>query len=71
VRLRADLDTEARGTDWMTGVRSPTEEKDFSSSLCVQTSSEVHPVSYPMGTGVQRGRGVTLITHLIYCRGQE
>jgi hypothetical protein len=26
-------------TDWMTGVRSPAEERDFSSSLCVQTSS--------------------------------
>jgi hypothetical protein len=25
--------------------------KDFSSSLRVQTSSEAHPVSYPVGTG--------------------
>jgi hypothetical protein len=33
-------------------VQSPAEEKeDFSSSLCVQTSSEAHPASYPMGTG--------------------
>jgi hypothetical protein len=32
-------------------VRSPTEAKDFSSSPCVQTGSEVHPGSYPMGTG--------------------
>jgi hypothetical protein len=31
-------------------VRSPTESEDFSSSLCVQTGSEAHPVSYPMGT---------------------
>jgi hypothetical protein len=38
-------------TDWTIGVRSPAEEKDFSSSLCVQTGSEAHPVSYPMGTG--------------------
>jgi hypothetical protein len=37
-------------TDWTTGVQSPAEAKDFSSSLCVQTSSEGHPASYPMGT---------------------
>jgi hypothetical protein len=46
-------------------VRSPTEAKDFSSNLCVQTSSEAHRASYPMGTGVKRGRGVTLTTDLI------
>jgi hypothetical protein len=51
-----------------TGVRSPTEAEDFSSSLCVQTGSGAHPVSYPMGTGVlsqgvKRGRGVMLTTH--------
>jgi hypothetical protein len=49
-------------------VRSPTEVQDFSSSPCVQTGSEAHPASYPMGTevlstGVKRGRGVTLTTH--------
>jgi hypothetical protein len=32
-------------------VLSPTEAKDISSSLCVQTGSEVHPASCPMGTG--------------------
>jgi hypothetical protein len=32
-------------------VRSPKEAKHFSSSLCVQTSSEDHPASYPIGTG--------------------
>jgi hypothetical protein len=42
--------------------------KDFSSSLCVQTGSEAHPASYPMGTGsyfpgLKRSRGVTLTTH--------
>jgi hypothetical protein len=37
-------------TDWMTGVRSQA-EADFFSSLCAQTSSEVHPASYPMITG--------------------
>jgi hypothetical protein len=32
-------------------VRSPTEAEDFSSNPCVQTGSEAHPASYPMGTG--------------------
>jgi hypothetical protein len=36
-------------TEWTNGVRLPAEAKDFSSSLCVQTSSEAHPASYPMG----------------------
>jgi hypothetical protein len=31
--------------------RYPAEARDFSSSLCVQTSSEVHPTSCTMGTG--------------------
>jgi hypothetical protein len=30
---------------------SPAEAKDFSSSLCVQTSSEAHPASSPMVIG--------------------
>jgi hypothetical protein len=29
----------------------PAKAKDISSTLCVQTSSEAHPTSYPMGTG--------------------
>jgi hypothetical protein len=33
------------------GVRSPAGPKDFSTSLGVQTGSEVHPASCPMGTG--------------------
>jgi hypothetical protein len=32
-------------------VRTPAETKDFSSSLCVQTSSGVHPDSCSMGIG--------------------
>jgi hypothetical protein len=32
------------------GVRFPGQAKDFSSSVCVQTSSEAHPASYPKGT---------------------
>jgi hypothetical protein len=52
------------------------EGKDVSSSLCVQTGSEVHPASYPVGTagpflGVKCGLGVTLTTHPIYCRGKK
>jgi hypothetical protein len=36
--------------DWTTGVQTPTEGKDFSSSLCIQISSEAHPASCPVGT---------------------
>jgi hypothetical protein len=43
--------------DRATGIRSPTEAKDFSSGLCVQTSSESHPAFYPMGTGGPFPRG--------------
>jgi hypothetical protein len=32
------------------GARSPAGAKDFSSSLCVQTSSGAHPASCTMGT---------------------
>jgi hypothetical protein len=37
--------------EWTTGVRSPAETNDYSSSLCVQTGSEAHPASCTMGTG--------------------
>jgi hypothetical protein len=36
---------------WMTGVRFPTGERDFSLLHSVQTGSGAHPASYPMGTG--------------------
>jgi hypothetical protein len=36
--------------DWAIAVRSPAEVKDFSSSLCIQTGSEVHPASCPKRT---------------------
>jgi len=36
--------------DWAIEVRFPAEAKDFSSSPSVQTSSEAHRASYPMGT---------------------
>jgi hypothetical protein len=38
-------------TDWMAGVRSPTEEEEFSSTPCVQTGSGAHPASCTVGTG--------------------
>jgi hypothetical protein len=46
----------------------PGRGKGFFCSLCIQSSSEVHPASYPMSTGcpflgVKRGRGATLTTH--------
>jgi hypothetical protein len=44
-------------------VRSPTGAEDFSSSLCVQTSSEAQWVPGVLSRGVKRGRGVTLTTH--------
>jgi hypothetical protein len=52
----------------MTEVQSPAEEKDFSSSFCVQISYEAHPAYYPMGTrgpflGVKHDRGMMLTTH--------
>jgi hypothetical protein len=36
--------------DWMAGVQFPTEAEHFSSSLCIQTGSVAHPVSYTKGT---------------------
>jgi hypothetical protein len=57
-------------TDWTTRVRSQEEAKHFSSSLCVQTSSEAHSASYPLGTGgpfpgVKRGQGMSLTIHSV------
>jgi hypothetical protein len=64
---------------WVPGVLSPggngdwdsipDRGKNFSCSLCVQTSYKALPASYPLGVvgpfpGVNRGRGVTLTTHL-------
>jgi hypothetical protein len=48
-------------------VRSRQRRKNFSSSLCVHTSSGAHPASCTIGTaglfpGLKRGRGVTLTT---------
>jgi hypothetical protein len=34
-----------------TGILSPAEAKEFSSSICVYSNSEAHPFSYPIGTG--------------------
>jgi hypothetical protein len=43
--------SEYRSDDRASGVRSPAEEKDFSSNLFVQTSSEAHQASYSLSTG--------------------
>jgi hypothetical protein len=48
-----------------TVVRSPAEAKNFSSSLCVQTSCGAKTASYPMDNrglspGVKHGRGMTI-----------
>jgi hypothetical protein len=37
--------------DWVIEVRPLTGAEDFSSSPCIQTGSEAHPASYPMGIG--------------------
>jgi hypothetical protein len=37
--------------NWTAEDRSPTGAEDFSSKLCVQTSSGAHSASYTMGTG--------------------
>jgi hypothetical protein len=53
-------------------VRSLTGAEDFSSSPCVQTGSEAHPASYPLGTGgpfpggkAQPGRDADHSPHLV------
>jgi hypothetical protein len=43
--------------DWAIQVRSQAKAKVFSSSLCVQTGSGVHPASCTMGTGGPFPRG--------------
>jgi hypothetical protein len=43
-------------TNWIIGVRSPSEAKDFSSSPCVQIA-KAHPASCTMGTGCPFHRG--------------
>jgi hypothetical protein len=58
--------------DRTSGVHSLVETNYFSSSLCVQTGSEAHPASYPLGIwaplpGGKARPGVTLTTrsHLV------
>jgi hypothetical protein len=63
-------------TSWTNGIRSPAKAKGFSSSHCIQTSSEAHPASYPICIGgpfqgVKLGRGVTLTVYPIQCRSQK
>jgi hypothetical protein len=37
--------------DWGVGIRVMVREQEFSLHHVVQTGSEAHPASYPMGTG--------------------
>jgi hypothetical protein len=67
-RIITDTNIQCLTTDCKTGVRSPTDAKDFSCSLCVQTGSELHPASCTVGIvvlspGVKRGREVTLASY--------
>jgi hypothetical protein len=39
----------------VTGIRSPAEAKNFSSSLCVQTGSQANPALHSTGGGVPGG----------------
>jgi hypothetical protein len=48
-------------------VRSPAETISFFSKLCVQTGSEVHPASYPMGTR-DSSIGLANFLHTMYFR---
>jgi hypothetical protein len=75
LRLPQSIVSDYRLDDWGS---IPSRCKGLSSSLCVQTSSEALPASYPMGTGggfllqgLNWGTGVTLTTHPNLCRGQE
>jgi hypothetical protein len=66
---KVSIVSDYRLDDHVTVVQFLAEAENVSSNLCVQTSSEAHPASCPMGTGspspgVECGRGVTLITHL-------
>jgi hypothetical protein len=49
--ISASIVSDCRLHDRAMGLRSPAEEADLSSGLCVQTGSEAHPASYPVGTG--------------------
>jgi hypothetical protein len=49
--ISGSIMSDYRLDDRAIGVRSPAGAKDFSSSLCVQTGSGVHPASCTMDTG--------------------
>jgi hypothetical protein len=47
----------------MTGIQSQTEAEDFSSSLCIRTSSGAHPASCTVGTGGRFCEGKARLGH--------
>jgi hypothetical protein len=49
--LKSSSDLRIMNSNWTTGVRSPTEAEDVSSSLCIHTGSGAHPASCTVGTG--------------------
>jgi hypothetical protein len=70
-KLRVPQSVQCLTTDWTTVVSSSAEAEDFSSNLCVQITSEVHPASYPMATGgpfpsgkARQGRDADHSSHL-------
>jgi hypothetical protein len=58
-----DLGTILDTTDWMTRVQSLAGAKDFSSNLCIQTSSGAQPATYPVGTRGLFPRGKAWLGH--------
>jgi hypothetical protein len=57
-----------RATSWTAGVRFPAVVRDFSVLHSVQTVSDTHSASYPVGAGAHSpgvsGRGMKLTIHL-------
>jgi hypothetical protein len=71
IQISAGIATGYGLDDRMVGVRFPAGAGNFFLRHCIQTSSGVHPASYPMGTrgsfpggGGGSGRGVNLTSHL-------
>jgi hypothetical protein len=61
VGSRVAQSVQCLATDWTTGrprFDSQQRQKDFSSSLCVQTGSGSHPASSTMGTGCPLPGGI-------------
>jgi hypothetical protein len=62
-RARVAQSVQCLTTNWATGFRSLAGAKNFSSSICVQTGSGVHPCPYLMGTGGPFSGGKASLGH--------